>query len=303
MNYYMPFRRYSGGFHGYTSGIHRLNRYAHRFGQRRRRWRGLRRGLTSDPRILWAQSCLAKVVDPSVPQDGMLGPQTQQAISSFQSQQQLPPTGRLDNNTVTALQQACSAQAQSGPGATQGPPSPAPQMTASVQAGAAPGQQEMEEGEEEEEYRIVRPTMRRASEYYAPGRFGRSVGRWYWNRALPPWRFRRYAVYGVEGDQPKVYWAQSCLTQVLGTYVPQNGILNTQTQQAIQQFQTQQQLPPTGFLDDATIGALQAACSSSAGSSNEMEENEYESESEGPETDTRGGRWIRKRGRIVLLDV
>ncbi len=65
---------------------------------------------TPDPQVTWAQSCLAQSVDPSVPQDGLMGPQTQQAIRTFQMQQQLPPTGILDPNTMTALQAACRGQ-------------------------------------------------------------------------------------------------------------------------------------------------------------------------------------------------
>jgi peptidoglycan hydrolase-like protein with peptidoglycan-binding domain len=58
-----------------------------------------------------------------------------------------------------------------------------------------------------------------------------------------------------------VSWAQSCLGNLLGPWVPQDGFLGPTTQQAVQQFQMQQSLPPTGILDDSTLGALQAACS------------------------------------------
>jgi len=302
-HYRVPVRRSGGAFHGRAGGFHNLNRSMHRFGQRGRRWRGLRRRSSSDPRVQWAQSCLAKVVDPSVPQDGTLDPQTQQAIMSFQSQQQLPPTGQLDNNTVAALQQACSAQAQSQTSSFQPPFSSQAQVTAHVQPAVGPGQQEFSEGEEEEVYRVARPVVRGRPIRYAPTRFGRPFAGWHWNRALPPWRFRRYSVFGTDGDQPKIYWAQSCLAEALGSNVPQNGILDPGTRQAIQQFQSQQQLPPTGFLDDATIGALQAACNSGMASSNEMEENEYEFENDGPEASAGTGRWIRERGKIILLDV
>jgi hypothetical protein len=58
-----------------------------------------------------------------------------------------------------------------------------------------------------------------------------------------------------------VAWAQSCLAQLLGPSVPQDGVLGAATQQAVQEFQAQQRLSPSGFLDGDTIAALQAACS------------------------------------------
>lgn len=61
-----------------------------------------------------------------------------------------------------------------------------------------------------------------------------------------------------------VSWAQSCLAQAVGTWVPQNGIMGKATRHAISKFQKQQQLPGTGMLDAATISALQAACSGQA---------------------------------------
>ncbi len=59
------------------------------------------------PQILWAQSCLAKLVGPEVLQDGMMGPNTHWAIRTFQEQRQLPVTGVLDGDTVGALEAAC----------------------------------------------------------------------------------------------------------------------------------------------------------------------------------------------------
>ncbi len=49
----------------------------------------------------------------SLPQDGVLGPQTRKAILSFQAQQQLPQTGMLDANTASALQSQCGGQGNS----------------------------------------------------------------------------------------------------------------------------------------------------------------------------------------------
>lgn len=64
---------------------------------------------------------------------------------------------------------------------------------------------------------------------------------------------------------PWVTWAQSCLAQILGDWVPQDGTMDPPTRRAIQTFQAQQQLPPTGALDEATMSALQAACAGTGG--------------------------------------
>lgn len=96
--------------------------------QRRRWWRYRPQGAYSQ----WAagiQACLAQVVGPWVPQNGIIGPQTRRAVQMFQGQQQMPATGILDGATVAALQSACSGQAPSpqGPPADAGaPPPPAP---------------------------------------------------------------------------------------------------------------------------------------------------------------------------------
>jgi hypothetical protein len=60
--------------------------------------------------VSWAQNCLSQAGDQSVPQNGILGPATRRAISAFQQQQQLAATGVLDNQTIAALQAACSPQ-------------------------------------------------------------------------------------------------------------------------------------------------------------------------------------------------
>jgi peptidoglycan hydrolase-like protein with peptidoglycan-binding domain len=104
-------RRYYGG-----SGYHRRawgRRSPYRGGGRR--WGWLHRGApgyasTPSPLVTWAQGCLAQLLGPWVPQDGIMGPGTRQAIQQFQMQQQLPSTGTLDDNTVSALQAACSGQ-------------------------------------------------------------------------------------------------------------------------------------------------------------------------------------------------
>ncbi len=115
------------GHSGHFGGFGRRGGFrGHSFRSARHRWHHIFAPPQQqpDPQIQWAQGCLAQS-DPSVPQDGIMGPQTQQAIRTFQSQQQLPPSGMLDPNTITALQTACSG-AQGGdsapPAGSGGPP-------------------------------------------------------------------------------------------------------------------------------------------------------------------------------------
>jgi len=171
----MSYKNWHGG-HG-AHGRH--------FGRFRgvRRWHGLFRGggaMTPDPQVQWAQSCLAQSVDPSVPQDGFLGPQTRQAIKTFQTQQQLPPTGILDPNTVTALQTACSS-GQSGAQAPGGQaPPPGGQAPASG-AGPQHGHQQHEVSPGYEgEFRPERPFGRREERFREERR---------WDRDRRPWPF------------------------------------------------------------------------------------------------------------------
>ena len=133
-----------GGGHGsYHGGRHG---FFHRGRWQGRRWQGISGGAppAPDPQVQWAQSCLAQLVDPSVPQNGFMGPQTRQAIQTFQQQQQLPTTGMLDPNTVTALQTACAqggASQQAGqpsqPGGQPGPPPGPPHGHPQHEVGAA----------------------------------------------------------------------------------------------------------------------------------------------------------------------
>jgi hypothetical protein len=80
------------------------------------------------------------------------------------------------------------------------------------------------------------------------------------------WRYRRRSYgYGAQGGASQ--WAvgiQACLAQLVGSWVPQNGIIGPRTRRAIQMFQGQQQLPVTGLLDQTTANAIQAACSGPA---------------------------------------
>ena len=92
-----------------------------------------------------------------------------------------------------------------------------------------------------------------------PRYYGWGRGRWLGYGRRWPWFYRSIWRDGLVS--PTVAWAQTCLAQLLGPRVPQDGIMGPGTREAIEQFQMQQQLPPTGILDDNTVGALQAVCS------------------------------------------
>src|SRR5580658_524427 len=138
----MAYRSYYGGFHygaprrygfagrGFGGGFGRgrwgrPGGWGRRFGEGRRwSWMGGGGGGEGgSPLLPWAQACLAQLLGPQVVQDGVMGPNTRQAIQQFQTQGQLPVTGVLDATTVSALQAACSGQ-QAGAGQDAGPPPP-----------------------------------------------------------------------------------------------------------------------------------------------------------------------------------
>jgi hypothetical protein len=144
----------------------------HRYWRQRRRWSGYG---AQGPYSQWAagiQACLAQVVGPWVPQNGIVGPQTRRAVQIFQKQQQMPVTGMLDAATVAALQSACSGQAPApqgpapdagtpppppaGPPAAAGPPSPpdAPDASGPEAAGEAEIATGELESETENELRV-----------------------------------------------------------------------------------------------------------------------------------------------------
>jgi peptidoglycan hydrolase-like protein with peptidoglycan-binding domain len=64
--------------------------------------------------VSWAQGCLSQISSEPVPQNGILGPSTRRAIAAFQTENQLAATGVLDNQTIAALQAACSAEGDEG---------------------------------------------------------------------------------------------------------------------------------------------------------------------------------------------
>jgi hypothetical protein len=167
---------------------------------------------------------------------------------------------------------------------------------------------------------------------------GGSRSRYRGNRRRWPW-LRRGGGGFAPTPSPLVSWAQSCLAQLIGPWVPQDGILGAATRQAIIQFQNQQSLPPTGALDDATTQALQAACSPQpaipdiaaapppppplppplapqaptaappplrphrhgAPPTSEIGEPELSDQERGEAVLHRQGRWVRHHGRVVLL--
>ena len=127
-----------GGHFGGHWAAHLGGRHFGHYGRQWGRHRFFRGGQGSqfpDPQVQSAQACLAQVVDPSVPQDGIMGPQTRQAIRQFQMQQQMPPTGMLDPDTMSALQNACSPQQAAPPPPPPPPPPPQVQVSAPPQGG------------------------------------------------------------------------------------------------------------------------------------------------------------------------
>jgi hypothetical protein len=97
-----------------------------------------------------------------------------------------------------------------------------------------------------------------------PGFYRGADRRWIWDRPYAIDRGRRwpwlYRAEWVGAPNATVRWVQACLAQLLGPGVPQDGILGVLTQNAIRQFQAQQQMPATGMLDGDTIAAIRAAC-------------------------------------------
>jgi peptidoglycan hydrolase-like protein with peptidoglycan-binding domain len=150
---------------GAMGGKHWPGRWGRRWG-----WLG-QAGSTAPPPlspdwVAWAQACLGRIVGPWVPQDGVMGPETVRAIQMFQTQQQVPVTGRLDSGTISVLQTTCSRPAagppsppplSAGPPPEPGPPPPSPGPPPSAQgpppdapAGEPPGPpEEIGQGEYE----------------------------------------------------------------------------------------------------------------------------------------------------------
>jgi hypothetical protein len=83
---------------------------------------------------------------------------------------------------------------------------------------------------------------------------GHGRGRWSWLRR------QQFGSGDSTQDQQSVGWAQNCLSQITGGHVSQSGRMGHSTRRAIRKFQMQQQLPPTGRLDRATMSALQQSC-------------------------------------------
>lgn len=108
---------------------------------------------------------------------------------------------------------------------------------------------------------------RRAQEYtgaqYAPTGYRRDGARGAregWRRwgLRWPWLYRASAGLSPQGQYTQQI--QSCLQQILGRWVPQDGQMGYQTKLAIRTFQGLQRMPETGVLDAQTASAIQAAC-------------------------------------------
>ena len=72
---------------------------------------------------------------------------------------------------------------------------------------------------------------------------------------------RRRRLLRRGGGPQWIVWTQQCLRQVIGSSVPQSGVLGKATRRAIRLFQKRERLPVTGLFDDATEAALRTACS------------------------------------------
>ncbi|MBV8835694.1 MAG: peptidoglycan-binding protein, partial [Myxococcales bacterium] len=107
-------------FHSYRPFYRHGPYYGHYWRHYGRRWPWFQpfgySGPTSSSFVAWAQSVLATLFGPAVPQDGYFGPETRSFVQRFQAQQGMPPTGDLDGGTVAALQAASRPE----------PPMPAP---------------------------------------------------------------------------------------------------------------------------------------------------------------------------------
>lgn len=221
-------------------------------------------GWHPDPQVQWAQGCLAQLVGPGVPQNGIMGPQTQQALQTFQSQQQLPPTGMLDPNTMNALQAACS-----------GPPGPPPGPPMGEVGAGEQGEFPFDVGSHRgDRFRDHRDRWRRdrSSDH---GRdhdrrwpflqeaetsdAGQGEYRFHPVRVGPERRGWDHRFQGFP-EQKRISWAQSCLAQILGSWVIQDGNYGPNTAAALRAFQEQRGLAVNGVLDDATAHSLHEAC-------------------------------------------
>jgi outer membrane protein OmpA-like peptidoglycan-associated protein/LAS superfamily LD-carboxypeptidase LdcB len=109
VEYFSPQVRHAG--HGGLGHHHgRRNLFRRGF---YRDWFGSAGGLTQDSQSTeWAQ-CLAQLTGVRGLHQGRSGHRMRRAIRRFQTQNQLPPTGRLDEDTTAALQEACGNQGDS----------------------------------------------------------------------------------------------------------------------------------------------------------------------------------------------
>jgi hypothetical protein len=103
--------------HGWHGGGHMFHGGRRGFGRGSwwRRHRFSSGDSTQDQQSLgWAQNCLAQITGSQVSQTGRMGHHMRRAIRKFQMQNQLQPTGRLDQNTMSSLQQQCGDQDSGG---------------------------------------------------------------------------------------------------------------------------------------------------------------------------------------------
>jgi hypothetical protein len=102
-----------------------------------------------------------------------------------------------------------------------------------------------------------------------PGGIGYGPPRWRFRTGFRRrWPWLSQGGFGFDPapqDPQTVAWAQACLAHIVGAPMRQDGLLGPDTRRAIQTFQTQMQLPPSGALDNDTLVALQQVCQADAG--------------------------------------
>lgn len=195
-----------------------------------------------------------------------MGPQTQQAIQQFQSQQQLPPTGALDPQTMNALQAACGGG--QGGGGQAGPSGPGQQHEyGTAEEGEFPGDYRFRRGDRfRDHWRRDRDHgWDRRWPFLFEGETGGTEGegeyRRYFRRPFVQERriWNRRWFFGLP-EHHRISWAQSCLAQILGSWVVQDGAFGPNTAHALRKFQEQNGLPVSGALDEATAQTLHQNC-------------------------------------------
>jgi hypothetical protein len=229
-----------------------------------RRWPWLQPDADQSALLPWAQNCLSQLMGPDAVQD------IQQAIQQFQSQQQLPATGMLDGNTVTALQAACSGQQAGGQDAGG--------------AQAAPSQPTREIGESEE-WQVGGTVL--------PGQKS-------WPHSFAPWgsnddkTLKQEMTKGVQDPNQladAVFFRRH--PELRGTRLPR-----AKGNPAVENLKSEWNFL-LAMVEAKFLGASMDVTPLAGGPTPELD-SDYGQE---PGAHRHSGRWIRRNGKIVLLGV